>query len=223
MPAIVHPAPAEVAVIGLGSGETAWAVACRSATRSVEVFEIAAAQPRLLRELAAVTRPSELHAFLADPRVTIEAADGRQALLRTGKRYDLIQVDALYRTSALSGNLYSVEFFRLCASRLKPGGIVCSQAPGRRAALSMAAAVPHGLDFGNIVIGSNDPLPVDVAGWTERLAAVTDYFGPEVAEGIRARLAAGTPLVANPHSRRGLNTDLFPRDELQTPVRAERN
>ena len=29
VPALIHPAPEEIAVIGLGSGETAWAVACR--------------------------------------------------------------------------------------------------------------------------------------------------------------------------------------------------
>jgi len=218
VPAVVHPSPAEIAVIGLGSGETAWAVACRGETRSVQVFEIAAAQPRLLRALAAWSPTPDLHRFLSDPRIRVDTADGRHALLRSEKRYDLIQVDALYRTSAMSGTLYSVEFFQLCARRLKPGGILCSQAPGRRAALSFAAAVPHGIDFGNIVIGSNDPLPVDVPAWSARLAAVADYFGAEVAEGIRARLAEARPLVGNPHSRRGLNFDLFPRDEFSTPA-----
>ncbi|HSB60229.1 MAG TPA: hypothetical protein VLI67_00825, partial [Vicinamibacteria bacterium] len=156
--------------------------------------------------------------LLSDPRIRVDTADGRHALLRSEKRYDLIQVDALYRTSAMSGTLYSVEFFRLCARRLKPGGILCSQAPGRRAALSFAAAVPHGIDFGNIVIGSNEELPIDVPAWSGRLAAVADYFGAEVAEGIGARLAEARPLVGNPHSRRGLNFDLFPRDEFSTPA-----
>ena len=168
VPAIVHPGPSEVAVIG----------------RSVDVFEIAGAQPRLLHALAAATAAPDLERFLSDPRMRVQVADGRHALLRSERRYDLIQVDALYRTSAMSGTLYSVEFFRLCARRLKPGGIVCTQAPGRRAALSLAAAVPHGLDLGNIVIGSNDPLPVDLPAWRARLAAVTDYFGAEVASGI---------------------------------------
>ncbi len=188
-------------------------------TRSVDVFEIAGAQPRLLQALAAATAAPDLERFLSDPRMRIQVADGRHALLRSERRYDLIQVDALYRTSAMSGTLYSVEFFRLCARRLKPGGIVCTQAPGRRAALSLAAAVPHGLDLGNIVIGSNDPLPVDLPAWKARLAAVTDYFGAEVAAGILERLAEARPLVANLRSRRGLNEDLFPRDEFSTPAR----
>ena len=52
-PAIVHPAPERVAVVGLGSGDTAWAAACRRETRSLRVFEICAPEQRLLRRLAA--------------------------------------------------------------------------------------------------------------------------------------------------------------------------
>jgi spermidine synthase len=221
IPAVIHPAPAEVAVIGLGSGETAWAAACRKETRSVRVFEIFASQPQLLAGVAAVADVPELQAFLRDTRVRIEAADGRNALQRADTSYDLIQVDALYRTSAMSGNLYSVEFFRLCARRLRPGGVVCTQAPSRRALLTFAAALPHVLDLGNVMVGSNDPLPVDLPSWRERLQApdVLAYFGPAVTEGIWDRLQQAHPARGNLASRRGLNYDLFPRDEFSTPVR----
>jgi SAM-dependent methyltransferase len=220
VPAVIHPAPAEVAVIGLGSGETASALASRKETRELVVFEIAAAQPRLLRAVAGIARLPDLERFLRDERVRIVIADGRNALLRSDRRYDLIQVDALYRTSAMSGNLYSVEFFRLCASRLKPGGILCSQTPTRRASLSFAAAVPHAVDLGNIMVGSNEPLPIDVPAWQSRLYApdVLAWFGPEVAEGILARLREARPPWGSPASRRGLNLDLFPRDEFSTPA-----
>jgi spermidine synthase len=220
VPAVIHPAPAKVAVIGLGSGETASALASRKETRELVVYEIAAAQPRLLRAVAGIARLPDLERFLRDERVRIVVADGRNALLRSDERYDLIQVDALYRTSAMSGNLYSVEFFRLCASRLAPGGILCSQAPTRRAALSFAAGVPHAIDLGNIMVGSNEPLPIDVPAWQARLYApdVLAWFGPEVAEGILERLREARQPWGNPGSRRGLNLDLFPRDEFSTPV-----
>jgi spermidine synthase len=222
IPALIHPAPREVAVIGLGSGETAWAAACRRETRSVRVFEIFASQPQLLAGVAGAADVPELKSFLRDGRVRIEAADGRHALQGADTRYDLIQVDALYRTSAMSGNLYSVEFFTLCARRLKPGGVVCTQAPSRRALLTFAAALPYVLDLGNVMVGGNDPLPIDLPAWTERLHApeVLAYFGPTVAEGILDRLAQARPARSNPASRRGLNFDLFPRDEFSTPARA---
>jgi predicted membrane-bound spermidine synthase len=220
VPAVIHPAPREIVVIGLGSGETAWAVGCRSETRALRVYEIAAAQPRLLHAVTVVAPFPDLVELLSDRRVTMRAADGRQALARDERRYDIVQVDAMFRTSAGSGNLYSVEFFRLCASRLKPGGLVCTQKPGRRVGLSFAEALPYSLDFGNIVVGSNDPLPIDPATWEARLLRpeVARRFSTEALEGIRARLYEGHPARRNPGARIGLNRDLFPRDEFGTPA-----
>jgi spermidine synthase len=220
VPAVVHPAPVEVAVVGLGSGETAWAASCRPETRSITVFEIAASQVDLLRRLTDAVSFPELRRLLDDERVRFVAADGRHALKRSGRAYDLIQIDALFRTSAGSGNMYSVEFFRLCASRLKPGGILCTQAPTRRVALTFQAALPHSIDFGNIVVGSNEPLPFEVEAWTTRLrsAPVEAWLGRDVADGILARLQSARAPWGNPNSRRGLNHDLFPRDEFATPV-----
>ena len=221
VPAIIHPDPRAIAVVGLGSGETAWAVACRSETKSVRVYEIAAAQPRLLREVSHVAPFPSLLQLLQDPRVRMVAADGRQALAHSEERFDVIQVDAMFRTSAGSGNLYSLEFFRLCASRLRPGGIVCTQKPSRRVGLTFAEALPYALDLGNIVLGSNEPLPIDLVAWEARLddPALALRFEPEVREGIRARLREARPAHRNPTARVGLNRDLFPRDELSTPAR----
>jgi len=219
VPALIHEAPEEIAVIGLGSGETAWAVGCRKETKRVRVFEIAASQKQLLERAALVAPYPSLLELLSDRRVTTEAADGRQALARDETRYDVIEVDALYLTSAGSGNLYSVEFFELCARRLKPGGLVCSQKPNRRVALTFAEALPHVLDFRNMVVGSNEPIPVDVAAWLARLNApdVARRFDAEALAGIAARLAEVEPGVRNPTARVGFNYDLFPRDEFGTP------
>ena len=221
VPAVIHPSPEDVVVVGLGSGETAWAVGCRPETRSLRVYEIAAAQPRLLRAVSAVAPFPGLVELLSDPRVTMRAADGRQALAREERRYDIVQVDAMFRTSAGSGNLYSLEFFRLCASRLKPGGIVCTQKPSRRVGLTFAEALPHALDLGNIVVGSNEPLPIDLPAWEARLLRpeVVRRFDAETVEGIRARLREAVPARRNPGARVGLNRDLFPRDEFGTPAR----
>ena len=220
VPALVHPRPEEIAVIGLGSGETAWAIACRPETRSVRVFEIAASQRDLLRQVAGVAPFPSLVELLQDPRLRLEVADGRRALQREERRYDLIEVDALYLTSAGSGNLYSIEFFELCARRLKPGGLVCSQKPSRRVALTFAEALPHVVDFGNMVVGSNQEIPLDAAAWLARLRApaVARRFDAETLAGIAERLASGSTGDRNPTARVGFNRDLFPRDEFGTPV-----
>jgi spermidine synthase len=51
------------------------------------------------------------------------AADGRPFLERTGKRYDLIVVDA-YRQPYIPFYLATAEFFRLVREHLRPGGAV---------------------------------------------------------------------------------------------------
>ncbi len=220
VPAVVHPAPRRVVVVGLGSGETAWAVACRPETESVRVYEIAASQPRLLRAASGAAPLGALRQLLGDPRVSIEAADGRRALARTDERYDLVQADAMFRTSAGSGNLYSLEFFRLCASRLARGGIVCTQKPSRRVGLTFSEALPYSIDFGNIILGSNDPIPLDPGAWRARLdrPEVAGRFPPEALAAIRERLAEARVARRNPDARVGLNFDLFPRDEFATPA-----
>jgi spermidine synthase len=220
VPALIHPAPEEIAVIGLGSGETAWAVGCREETRHVRVFEIAASQHLLLEQVAVVAPFPSLVELLSDRRVTLEVADGRRALARDERRYDVIEIDALYLTSAGSGNLYSVEFFQLCARRLKPRGLLCSQKPARRVGLTFAEAMPYALDFGNMVVGSNEPLRIDPATWEARLMRprVARRFDASTLDGIRDRLNDAQPARRNPTARVGFNHDLFPRDEFGTPA-----
>jgi spermidine synthase len=58
-----------------------------------------------------------------NPKMRLIAADGRPFLERTGKRYDLIVVDA-YRQPYIPFYLATAEFFRLVREHLRPGGAV---------------------------------------------------------------------------------------------------
>lgn len=219
-PAIVHPAPLDVAIIGLGSGDTAWASMCRAETRSLDVFEISGGQPRLLARLAGREQIPDLTSFLRDPRLKIHVADGRHALARSRKTYDLIEADALWPDVAYSGNLYSTEFFRLCASRLKPRGIVCTWAPTPRIFESFIGAFRYVMGPSNreVLIGSNEPIEGGFAVWRDRLRSepVRRYLGEHRLQGVENLLRA-----LRPHNLKGrrphgheLNRDLFPRDEF---------
>jgi SAM-dependent methyltransferase len=220
IPALVHPAPADVAIIGLGSGDTAWAAACRPETRSLVVFEIAGPQHALLERLSERESLPELRDLLRDPRLAVRLADGRHALARGDERYDLIEADALWPYAAYSGNLYSVEFFRECARRLKPGGLMCTWAPTERVRASFHAAFPHVVGPRNrsFLVGSNQPIAVEPAAWRGRL------LSPEVAAYLGERRVADIlpPLeklrvLAPPDGDVALNHDLHPRDEFLAP------
>ena len=111
-----------------------------------------------------------------------------------------------------SGNLYSVEFFELCARRLKPGGLVCSQKPSRRVALTFAEALPHVVDFGNMVSAairrsrSTSPRGSPGSARPRSRAAST----PHTLAGIADRLASASPGDRNPTARVGLQPRPLP-------------
>ncbi len=230
IPALIHPAPTDVAIVGLGSGDTAWAAACRPETRTVTVFELNRPQPDLLRRLAARAALPDLTRLLSDPRVRYVLDDGRSSLEHGAERYDMIEADALRPHSAGSGNLYSVEFFRACARRLKAGGIVCTWAPTPRVRATFGAALPHVIqaDAGGgeiVLVGSLEPLAIDRGAWRARAesAPVRAWLGPTISNTL-VSLLRGTHRL-DPASVAGLgapNADLFPRDEFLTPDPAER-
>jgi predicted membrane-bound spermidine synthase len=221
VPAILHASPRDVAIVGLGTGGTAWAAACRSATASVTVYEIFGAQRRLLDAFHRLEQYPPLEGFLRDPRVRLEVADGRNALEHSPRQFDLIEADPIFPDRAYSGNLYSVEFFRRCAHKLKPGGLMCTWAPTARIYASFHGAFPHVVGLANraIVVGSNDPIPIEVETWEARATspAVVAYLGEELVQEVRKRVRKCQPLVRIGRRAVELNHDLFPRDEFLTP------
>jgi spermidine synthase len=216
---ILHPDPKDICIIGLGSGDTAWAAACRTETERVVVYEICGAEQDLLAEVARVPIPN-LAAFLKDRRIRILAEDGRQSLAVSETKYDIIEADALRPTSAYAGNIYSREFFRLCASRLKPGGLMCQWGSTPRVYRTFQEAFPHVVELPGrkILLGSNDPVPIDRERWNGALGDhVRAYLGPSIVPGMVDCLSQVRPLSPETAADRAELTDLFPRDEFVTP------
>jgi spermidine synthase len=223
IPALVHDNPHDIAIIGLGSGDTAWAAGCRPETVRVRVFEICAPQARLLHRLADSPYGfAKLSAFLSDPRYEFKVADGRNTLdAEAATRYDLIELDALRPRSAYSGTLYSVEFFSRCARRLKSGGIMCTWGATPRVVATFPKAFPYVLAShdGSVLMGSNEPLRANTEVWLERLHAARRYFGAPRADEVAAALRQVDLMpAAQETADEEINHDLFPRDEFLSPA-----
>ena len=229
LPAVIHDAPREVAIVGLGSGDTAWGVGARPDTRVIDVFEICGPQPRLLRALSDFAAGSSpdivehykyLRSFLDDPRYKVRIADGRTALRFGHRRYDIIQADAQLPDAAYSGNLYSYEFFQLCASRLAPKGLMCTWSPTPRVRRTFRSVFPHVLSMldGVVLVGSHEPIAIDPETWAGRAdsAEVRAYLGDGIARLVSRDVRTAESL---PERRRqpDLNHDLIPRDEYAVP------
>ena len=205
-PALVHPEPRSVAVIGLGSGDTIWAAGCRSETTSLVVFEIAAPQPRLLHRLATAGELPQLEQLLSDPRLRVSIEDGRNAIARSAQAFDVIEADALWPHVGYSGNLYSLEFFERCAAKLRPGGVMCTWAPTRRVQQTFLRVFPHvlGTPDRSVLIGSREPLAFAPAEWRPRLdaPAVGAYLGRRIRKATAQLLARLQPVPRTGRPRR---------------------
>ncbi|MCH8992125.1 MAG: fused MFS/spermidine synthase, partial [Acidobacteria bacterium] len=118
LPLLLHPDPADVLVIGLGSGMTLGAVE-RHPVHTIDVVEIEAAVVEANKYFRAFTGDA-----LADPRVTLRVADGRNHLALTDQTYDVIISEPSNPWISGMANLFTREFFALARARLRPGGVM---------------------------------------------------------------------------------------------------
>jgi spermidine synthase len=222
LPAFIHPDPREAAVIGLGSGDTVFGMAGRRELQSITCIEIIRPQVQTLRDLSQRHRYPGLISMLSDPRIRHAHGDGRIYVRHGGRKYDIIEADALRPTSAYAGNLYSDAYFELLRDHLKPGGIAVSWSPTDRVRNTIVKVFPHVLSYGPIVLGSNQRIDLVPEMVRSRVMdpSVVDYYA-QAGVDIRTLLAEyidRVPAVFDPsHDRsilRDINTDLFPKDEL---------
>ena len=160
LPMIVHPDARHALVIGLGGGATAGALAEHTGV-TADVVELS----REVTEAAGqFFRPINFD-VLRKPTVRMHVDDGRNFLLLTPSRYDVITADVILPIHAGSGNLYSAEYFRLARRALKPGGLVVQWVAGTDAeyktiARTFLSVFPETTVWGDgtLLLGSVDPL-----------------------------------------------------------------
>lgn len=178
VPMLLHPDPRRVLVVGLGTGMTLGATAVHPAVRELVLVEI---EPRV--EGAARTFARFNHDVLDDPRLERVHGDGRNYLLTTRRRFDVITADPIHPWAQGAAYLYTDEYFALAASRLAPGGIMVQWLPIyeltpddlRTVAATFARHFRHVLVWlthnDAELVGSNDPFDLDPALLERRLEA----------------------------------------------------
>ena len=106
-------------VIGLGTGVTLGTVAAYP----FEQIDVAEISPAIV-EAAAMFYAGPARNGLQDKRVRLAMNDGRNVLLVEPNKYDLITIELTSVWFAGASNLYSVEFYELCKSRLAEHGVL---------------------------------------------------------------------------------------------------
>src|SRR6185503_12655890 len=140
----LHPSPKEACEIGLGSGVTAGSALAHSLRRldAVEISPEVAVAARLFSRFN--------RGALDDPRLTLRVADGRNHLLRTDRRYDVIISEPSNPWMAGVSSLFTRDFFLLARSRLAAGGVFCQWTH----VYNM-----HSRDLRSVVAGFTDAFP----------------------------------------------------------------
>jgi spermidine synthase len=158
LPMALHPDPRAALVIGLGGGATAGAVSVWGP--SVDIVELSGSVVRAAAYFGSIN-----YGVLSRPNVRLRVDDGRNYLMLTPKRYDVVTADVIHPIFVGSGNLYSVEYFQLLRRVLNAGGIVVQWVAGTDAEYKIIARTflnvfPHTTVWGggSLLVGTTEPL-----------------------------------------------------------------
>ncbi len=166
LPALGHPGPRRVFVVGFGSGATTRTIADVPGVARIDVAEIERAVLRASADFRDVNRD-----VLADPRVHVIEDDARSALMLTDSAYDLIVSEPSNPWIAGVSSLFTRDYFGVVAQRLAPQGIFCQWLQMYRVTPGLVAVVvanlrdvfPHvEIWFANssdlVVLASREPI-----------------------------------------------------------------
>jgi len=178
LPMLLNKNPKRVFVLGTGSGMTLGATTVHS---SVEEIVLAEIEPKVLGVARTFSRYN--HDVLDNPKLRIVFNDGRNYLMTTKKKFDVITADPIHPWFSGAGYLYTTEYFRLAAEHLTPGGIACQWLPiyelsvddlkcvvktfSRNFRYTMLWLTRNDAEL----VGSNDPIVIDEQDLERRIAA----------------------------------------------------
>ncbi len=182
LPALIHPRPRSVLVVGCGAGITAGSFVLHPEVERIVICEI---EP-LIPAAAAEYFDYENYGVLEDARTEVVLDDARHFLVSTKDRFDIITSDPIHPWVKSAAALYSKEYFELCKQHLNPGGVITQWVPlyetGLDAVKSEVATFfdvfPGGTIWGNtqdgegydiVLLGQSEPTRIDVEELQQRL------------------------------------------------------
>jgi spermidine synthase len=201
IPALFHPRPQSVLIVGCGAGVTAGSFVLYPEITRIVICEI---EPLVPREVAgyfekenygvvdgvAEENPRTIkRKDMDDLTVEVVYDDARHYILTTSEKFDIITSDPIHPWVKGSAALYTKEYFELCKRHLNPGGLVTQWVPlyeSSEAVVQSELATffdvfPHGTIWHNdrsgegydtVLLGQTEPLAIDV---NELQARIRDH------------------------------------------------
>ncbi len=198
LPALLHPDPQSVLVVGFGAGVTAGTFVVHPTVRKITICEL---EP-LIPPVSTKYFERENYNVLNDPRTQVFYDDARHYILTSKDQFDVITSDPIHPWVKGTSSLYSKQYFELVKQHLSPGGIVTQWVPlyeSDEATVKSELATffdvfPNGTIWGNdidgegydiVLLGQVAPLKIDL----DALQARWDL--PENARVVRSLLPEG--------------------------------
>jgi spermidine synthase len=125
LPALLHPHPRSVLIVGVGAGVTAGALSIHPEVERIVICEIERVVPASARAYFG----AENHHVFDDPRVELIYDDARHFLQTTAEKFDIITTDPIHPWVRGAATLYSLEYLQIAREHLNPGGIVTQWVP----------------------------------------------------------------------------------------------
>ncbi len=179
LPVMLHQNPTTALVVGMGGGATPGAVARFDV--DVDVVELS----------AAVVEGSDFFkninfGLLQRPNVHLRVDDGRNFLMMTRKKYDVITADIILPRHAGAGSLYSREYYQMVRNALAEGGLALQWNGGetdteyRMLMRTFISVFPYTTLWGDgsLMLGSMKPFELSASAFEarRRTPGFTDLF-----------------------------------------------
>jgi spermidine synthase len=188
IPALVHPEPRSVLVVGCGAGVTAGSFVVHPSVKRIVICEIEPLIPRVVAEHFS----AENYGVVKHKNVEVIYDDARHFILTTREKFDVITSDPINPWVKGAATLYTREYFELCKRRLNADGVITQWVPlyeSNAAAVKSELATffyvfPEGTVWSNdvegqgydvVLLGQVGPLTIDVDQLQARLGRY-DHF-----------------------------------------------
>src|SRR5947199_1128916 len=125
MPALFHPQPKSVLIVGFGAGVTAGTFVLYPGIERIVICEM---EP-LIPPTATRYFAQENYNVMNDRRIQIVYDDARHFILTTREKFDIITSDPIHPWVKGAATLYTKEYFDLVKEHLNPVGVVTQWVP----------------------------------------------------------------------------------------------
>lgn len=178
LPLLLHPDPQSALIICFGTGNTLGA-ASRHELKELDCAELSSEVVKASHFFSETN-----HNVVRNPAVNIVIEDGRNYLLGTKKRYDVISEEPPLVHTAGVINLYSKDFYELCSARMTEDGIMAvwlatwelEEPEMKMLVKAFVLAFPYASLWDSLhprewlLIGAKQPLEIDLASLEKRMS-----------------------------------------------------